>query len=138
MRLGAVIGLTALLVSLVAGCQTAPEQIKIPPLPAEGQAVGYADVVQRARALATSATEAFYIDKWGDVESAALGLEQTALYLPKATDVPPARRASLDAQLQSLIRESQELREAARKSDEKRTNATLQRIHLLVRELRPE
>ena len=122
----------------LAGCQTAPEQIKIPPLPAEGQPIAYADVVQRARVLATTATEAFYIDKWGEVESAALGLEQTALYLPKAADVPPARRASLDAQLQSLIRESQELRDAAKKNDEKRTNATLQRIHLLVRELRPE
>ena len=130
------VGLLAIVLSL--GCQTAPEQIKIPPLPAEGQPVTYSDVVQRARVLATTATEAFYIDKWGEVESAALGLEQTALYLPKSSDIPAARRASVDAQMQSLVRESQELRDAAKKSDEKRTNSTLQRIHLLVRELRPE
>jgi hypothetical protein len=136
MKRATCVGLLAIIV--FAGCQTAPEQIKIPPLPAEGQPVTYGDVVQRARVLATSATEAFYIDKWGEVESAALGLEQTALYLPKASDVPAARRASLDAQMQTLVRESQELREAAKKSDEKRTNSTLQRIHLLVRELRPE
>jgi hypothetical protein len=136
MRRATVLGLWAFV--LIAGCQTAPEQIKIPPLPVEGQPVTYADVVQRARVLATSATEAFYIDKWDEVESAAIGLEQTALYLPKAADVPAARRASLDAQLQALVRDSQELREAARKTDEKRTNSTLQRIHLLVRELRPE
>src|SRR5262249_43393738 len=109
------VGLLAIVLSL--GCQTAPEQIKIPPLPAEGQPVTYSDVVQRARVLATTATEAFYIDKWGEVESAALGLEQTALYLPKSSDIPAARRASMDAQMQSLVREAQELRDAAKKSD---------------------
>src|SRR5262249_37284279 len=98
----------------------------------------YGDAVQRARALATSATEAFYVDQWAGVESAAAGLEQIAQLLPRVSDVSPIRQASLAGQASALQQDAQELRAAARQSDEKKTNEALQRIHLRVRDLRSQ
>jgi len=118
------------------GCQTVPEQNRLQPLPTDGPPLAYREVVQKARSLATAATEAFYVDKWSEVEVAAVGLEQAALYLPRSSDIPEARQASLDASVKTLAKEAQTLRDAAKAKDENKTNETLQRIHLRVRELR--
>ena len=131
-----IVGTVALV--LLAGCQTQPEQLRVPPAPLEGQALSYRDSVARARNWATNAVEAFYVDKWAEVETAATGLEETARYLPKSIDVPAARKSSLEVQAVALQRDAQELRDYARKNDEKKANETLQRIHQRVRDLRPE
>src|SRR5262245_15882294 len=125
-----------LFVAVLAGCQSVPEPLKIQPLPADGQPLAYADAIQRARTLATSATEAFYVDRWPEVESAAVNLEETARILPKSPDVPPTLRASLDAHSTALLADVQILRESAKKKDEDKTNEVLQRIHLRVRKMR--
>jgi hypothetical protein len=121
------------------GCQSANDLRRpVQPLPVNGPALAYHDVVSRARLLATQATEAFYIDQWLEVEKAALNLEETARYLPKSTDVPTAQKFSIDTRSRTLEQESVALREAAKARDEKKTNDVMQRVNLLVRELRSE
>jgi hypothetical protein len=93
------------------------------------------EMVQRARTLAMSATEAFYRDDWTSVEAAGKGLEQTALYLPKSPDIPAARRASVEAQMQALQTEAQALQKAAQAKDVDKTNNSLQKVHSRVRSL---
>jgi hypothetical protein len=118
-----------------AGCALPPETLKLKPLPADGTGLAWNDMVQRARTLAMSATEAFYRDEWASVEAAAKGLEQTALYLPKSPDVPAARKASLEAQTQALLSDAQALQKAAQAKDVDKTNDSLQKVHLRVRSL---
>ena len=129
----------AIVAIALAGCITTADQNRaFQPLPTEGAPLAYKDVIARARALATAATEAFYIDQWPDVVKAATSLEETGQYLPRSAEVPPARKASLDARSDELVKEAQALRDAAKAKDEKKTNASMQKINLLVRELRPE
>ncbi len=127
---------TVIVLSLV-GCQ-APQDRLPPDLP---EAVGprpYAELLTRARAQAKVATEAFYINKWGDLEDAARGLEQTARYLSRAEEVPMARKQALTVLSGELGKEAGNLRKAVLSKDEKETTAVLTRINFKVRELRPE
>lgn len=123
-------------VLFLCGCQALQEPNRLQPLPADGTPIAYREVVQKARGCATAATEAFYIDNWAGVEAAATQLEQTAQYLPRSTEIPSARQASLEAAVTVLKKEAQTLRAAATAKDETKTNEALQRIHLRVRELR--
>jgi hypothetical protein len=127
--------LLALLLSL--GCQVPAERVQVMPLPADGQPLAYADVVQRARAQATTANEAFYVDKWAELSAAATGIEESAGLLRKAHEVPAARQASLAADADELAQRAGQLREAAGAKDVPRVNQLLQQINLKVRELRP-
>jgi hypothetical protein len=122
----------------VAGCQLPPEQVSIKPLPENGLPEHYADLIGRARLQATAANEAFYVNRWGDLEDAAKGLEQTASFLSKATDVPARHKDTLAAEAGDLGKGAIKLREAAKVQDVKLTTVELQRINLKVRELRPE
>jgi hypothetical protein len=124
--------------AVLAGCQLPAERIPLKPLPPEGEALPYSDLIQRTRLHATIATEAFYADRWPDLEEAARGLEQTARFLPKATEVPAQQKAGLAEKAGDLSKDAAQLREAAKAKDDKRTNEVLQRIHLQVRSLRPE
>jgi hypothetical protein len=124
---------------VAAGClATAEPRRPLQPLPVDGPPLAYRDVVARARGIATTATEAFYVDLWVEVERAAQSLEETAQYLPRTSDVPEVRKVSLEARSQALVKEAQALREAAKAKDEMKTTAAMQKINLLVRELRPE
>jgi len=127
--------LMAVAVAGMASCALPPEAIKIKPLPADGSGLAWNDMVQRARTLAMSATEAFYRDEWTSVEAAAKGLQQTAVYLPKSPDVPAARRAGLELQTQALLSEAEALQKAAQAKDVEKTNDSLQKVHLRVRSL---
>lgn len=130
--------LASVVCSLV-GCQLAPETRRsVPPLPAEGGLLSYRDVVQRARMQATMATEAFYVDQWSEVEVAAQGLEETAKYLLRAREIPATHQPMLATRSENLAKEAQALRLAVQSRDERRTTEVMQRINLLVRELRPE
>jgi hypothetical protein len=120
---------------LLTGCANAPEQIKVQPLPVDGPSLTWNELVQRSRMLAMSATEAFYRDEWTEVEHAGKSLEQTALHLPKSTDIPANRKASVDAHVQGLQTEAQNLQTAARAKDVDKVNENLQKIHARVRAL---
>jgi hypothetical protein len=120
------------------GCQLPPERVPLKPLPDDGPPQSYADLVNRARAQATAANEAFYINHWPDLEDAAKGLEVTARFLGKAADIPAKHKDSLPTEAGDLSKEALRLREAAKAHDARQTTETLQRINLKVRELRPE
>lgn len=128
----------ALIVFLLAGCQLPPERLPVQPIPENGQAPEYSDVVTRARLHAMTAIEAFYVNKWTDIEESARALEKTAALLPRATDVPAAQKDKLDKHATDLAREANQLREAAKAKDTKKTIDILQAILVKVREMRPE
>src|SRR5262245_22592804 len=99
------------------GCQIPSEQVPLKPLPEDGPPQAYADIVNRARVQASAANEAFYVNKWTDLEDAAKGLEQTAAYLNKSPDVPAKHKNLLSAEVNTLVKETGLLREAARAQD---------------------
>jgi hypothetical protein len=123
---------------MLTGCQVAAERVAVMPLPEEGDALSYADVVQRARFQATAANEAFYLDKWADLQEAATALEKTARYLAKSSEIPAPRKADLAARVEELTKLTGQLSEAAKVQDVKKANEALQQINLKLRELRPE
>src|SRR5258708_26369401 len=97
------------LLVLVPAC-TLPERAPLRPLPEDGPPLPYAELLTRTRAQTMIATEAFYINRWPDVEDAARGLEQTAHYLAKAEDVPAKQKDQLNALSTSLTKEAVTLR----------------------------
>lgn len=122
----------------LAGCVLpAEERLPVQPLQENGL-TNYADVVTRARLQASSATEAFYVNRWTDLEAAAQKLDQSARMLVKASDVPPRQKDKLPANADDLSRAAVDLAKAAKAQDVKQVNDLLQRINLRVRELRPE
>jgi hypothetical protein len=130
--------ITAVLLFILVGCQLPPERVPLKPLPEDGPPQCYVDLVGRARAQATAANEAFYINNWPDLEDAAKGLEITAQVLGKAADVPPAHKDTLPIEAGDLVKEAAKLREAAKAQDVRQATETLQRINLKVRELRAD
>lgn len=126
------------LLVIVVGCASTSERLAITPFPEEGQPVPYADLVTRARAQATAASEAFYVDRWGDLEDIASALEQTARFLPKATEPPAKIKETLPDKAETLRKDAVALKDAAKAKEVKKTNEVLTRINLQVRELRPE
>jgi Prokaryotic membrane lipoprotein lipid attachment site len=128
--------LAASLLVPLSACQLPPERVQLQRLPESGPPLPYAELLTRARVQATNATEAFYVNRWSELEDAASGLEQTARYLVKAEDVPPRHKDTLAVMSSDLGKLGGKLREAAVAKDVKSANDSLQRIHLKVRELR--
>jgi hypothetical protein len=95
-------------------------------------------LLTRARLQATAVTEAFQVNNWADMEEAARGLEQTARFLVKATDVPAKQKDTLPVLAGDLGKEAARLREVVKEKDVKQANEVLQRIHLKLRDLRLE
>jgi len=120
---------------VLVGCQLPPERLPRQ-LPDDNPPLPYAELLTRARAQARIATESLYVDRWGDLEDAARGLEQTSKFILKAEDVPPAHKGMLPKVCASLTADASKLREAAVMKDAKETTVVLQRINLAVRELR--
>src|SRR5947209_8497644 len=128
----------AVLFAALAGC-TAPEQrVPLPPLPEENPPnFRYSELLERARYQAAGATEAYYRNRWGELEEFAKGLEQTARFLPKAEAVPARRKENLAVLSRDLGQEAARLREASRTQDSKVANEAMTRVNTPVRELRP-
>jgi hypothetical protein len=122
---------------MLAGCQITAERVPLMPLPEGGDPLPYTDVVQRARSQAAAANEAFYADKWNELQEATTALEKTVRYFPKAADVPDKQKANLAARVADLAKLCGQLRDAAREQDVKKTNEAMQQINLKLRELRP-
>ncbi len=128
--------LPVLLLLCVCGCQVPSERQAVRPLPDDSPPLPYAELLTRARAQAKSATEAYYIDRWADLEDAARGLEQTARFLGKTYEVPARVRDRLEVKARDLGKEATALREAARAKDADKVKESLQRVHDQVRDLR--
>ncbi len=127
-----------LLCIVLAGCVMPAERVPLKPLGEDSPPQPYGDLLNRARVQATAATEAFYVNGWNDLAEFAKGLEQTARFLPKATDVPARLKDKLPAQASDLQKEAHQLREAAQTQNVKQVTEIMQRINLKVRELRLE
>ncbi|MBL8794655.1 MAG: hypothetical protein JNM56_12180 [Planctomycetia bacterium] len=125
---------------LATGCATVPaEPIPLQPLPADkDEGVEYGQILLRARQNAMSATEAFYLNQWNELDEAGRRLDQSARLLLMATAVPAKQKDKLDANAADLQKEAAALREAAKAQDTKRSSEVLQRLHLKVREMRAE
>jgi hypothetical protein len=122
----------------VLGCALPPERLPVMPLPEDGQPLPYGDIVQRARLQAAVANEAFYADRWSELEEAANGLEKIGRFLPKAGEAPAKFKGKLEDMSTGLIKDAADLRAAAQTKNVKGTNEALQRVNLRVREMRPE
>jgi hypothetical protein len=118
------------------GCQTSAERVPLKPLPDDGPPLPYAELLTRARLQAMNAQEMYYLDKWSDLEDAAKGLEQTAKYLPKASDIPANQKDTLPVTAGDLGKEATNLREAAKAKDKNKIEQSMNVIHSKVRELR--
>jgi len=119
----------------VVGCQLPPEQVPLKPLPEDGSPVAFADLAVRTRAQVDAAREAFYEDNWTIVEEAGRILEQTARLFTKTTDVPANHKDSLNVEAGDLAKEAGRLRDAGKNKDVKTANESLQKLHLIVRQL---
>jgi hypothetical protein len=124
------------LVLLFAGCQSPAERLPINRLPDDSPPLPYAELLTRARMQASAANEAFYVNRWSDLVDAAQGLEQTARFLPKATEVPAAHKEKLPDRASQLGKDAGTLHQAADAQDVQKANEALQRVNLQVRELR--
>ena len=118
------------------GCQAPPQRAPVAPLAEDSAPLPFADLVSRARSQAMTALEAYYVDRWAEVEDAARGLEQTARFLRRATEVPPTRQGDLSLRTDTLADAAKQLRDAAKAKAGEQVNAVLQRINSQVRELR--
>jgi hypothetical protein len=123
-------------VLILGGCQLPPERAVLQPLPSNGPPLPYAQLLTRVRNQAKAANEAFYVDRWGELEELANGIEQTAVFLGKAEDVPPNQKSTLGKTTSSLSKDAVKLRDAAKAKDVKNANAAMQRITLAIHELR--
>jgi hypothetical protein len=122
---------------LAIGCRLPPEREALRALP-ESRLFSYDELLHRARAQATAAVEAFYVDGWRDLEDAAAALEQTSRFLPKTSNIPASMQTKLDSEADALRREAVQLGDAARARQVQRTNEALQRLNLRIRELLPK
>ena len=129
------LSLAAFLLLLV-GCQSPAERLPINRLPDDSPPLPYAELLTRARMQASMANEAFYVNRWSDLVDAAQGLEQTARFLPKATEVPAGHKEKLPDRAANLGKEAGKLHQAAQAQDVPKANEALQRVNLQVRELR--
>jgi hypothetical protein len=125
-----------MLLLVLCGCQLPPERAPVQRLPENTPPMPYAELLTRARSLATAATEAFYVDKWADLEDAARTLEQTARFLAKAEDVPAKHKGHLTEMSAELVKDANRLLEAAQGKNVKATTDALQRVQSRIREMR--
>jgi hypothetical protein len=121
---------------ILAGCQSPAERLPISRLPEDSPPLPFPELLTRARMQASAANEAFYLNRWSDLEDAAQGLEQTSRFLPRATEVPAGHKEKLPDQATALGKEAGKLRQAANSQDVPKVNESLQRVNLQVRELR--
>ena len=128
--------LAAMALALAAGCTAPPERVPLQPLPETGQTLPYAELLTRARAQASAANDAFYVNRWGDLEDLAKGLDQTARFLAKASEVPARNKDTLNEVTADLAKNALKLKEAAVAKNVKDATEAMRLINVNVRQLR--
>jgi len=100
----------------------------------------YEELFSRARKQVAVAQEQFYLDKWDALVPTAELIEQSGSLLGKVKpeDAPERVRGKLTMQSKLLSEAAGELRVAAQEKDATKASAAMQRLHLALRELRPE
>lgn len=139
MRPPARLVITALLYFLCNGCQS-PEKQVLQPLPADAPPMPYADLVERARRQVWAAQEVFYRDNWDELVQAADALQQTAERLAQVpTDQLPMRcRSSWPKPADEFRAAAAQLRNHARQRDAVQSANAFQKLHLVLKDIRPD
>ncbi|MBX7103104.1 MAG: hypothetical protein K1X57_03435 [Gemmataceae bacterium] len=123
---------------LATGCATADKLSPVPiSLPEDAAATSYGDLHPKLRQLAWRATEGYYRDDWKELGETASSIEKAAKLLKSTKDVP-ARLVDLPGKCDALTSEATALKAAAAGPTPDAISARLQKIHNLIRELRPE
>ncbi len=124
------------LLSLGGCAATTADHSSLSPLPENGMARPYPELLIRLRSQATVATECYYTNDWDGLQVAAKGMVQTSSFLRNAIEVPVSAKESLAKIASDFGLESNLLLQAAKNRDEKSVNESLQKIHLQIRQLR--
>ncbi len=72
------------------------EKLAVPPLPQDGTAVPYSQVLARLAAQTNTAKEEHFLNHWDGVVDASNNLERSASYLLKAPELPPTHTATIE------------------------------------------
>src|SRR5262249_21612680 len=118
------------------GCVAPGERAPLKLLPEDSPALPYAELLTRARAQVNAAIDASYVNNWTELEDVARGLEQTAKFLPRATEVPAKQKDTLPVVAGDLGKEALALRDAAKSQSVDKTDDSLKHLHQTVRRLR--
>jgi hypothetical protein len=116
-------------------CSADGERLTVPPLPQDGTALPYSQVLGRLAAQTNSAKEEHFLNHWDGVADAATALEQSGGYLLKAPDLPPAHKAAIEKASRQLNGDIVKLRDAARRKDQSEALELIRRLHNQIRDL---
>ncbi len=108
------------------------ESLALSPLPDDGRALVYAELVARAQLQFDVATEALNKTQWENLKSVAEDLKETALRLPTATKVPEEYQNGLSDWVNELAKEADRLVENADRKDAVKAEDTLANIQNLL------
>jgi hypothetical protein len=106
-----------------------------PPLPKDGSAVPYRQILTRLSAQANTAKEEHFLSNWDGVVDASAGIENSTAYILKAPDLPILHRSKIEKSSSELHSNAVKLREAARKKDQTESLDLIRRIHNQIHEL---
>lgn len=111
------------------------EQIAVPPLPKDGTALPYSQVLSRLSAQTNAAKEEHFLNRWDGLVDATVTLEQSTSYLTRSPDLPPTHKATIEKSAEELKANIVKLREAARKKDQNESLELIRRMHNQIRDL---
>ena len=106
-----------------------------PPLPRDGTALPYSQVLTRLSAQTNAAKEEHFLNHWDALVDVSLTLEQSAGYLLKSPDLPPTHKVQIEKTVGDLNVNILRLREAGRRKDQTESLEMIRRIHNEIREL---
>ncbi len=121
------------------GCASTDRLVPAPVvLPEAGATTNFTDLYPKIRQLAWRATEAFYRDDWKELGEDAQAINKAADLLKTAKEPPTRLVANLGEKCTLLASEAEQLRSAAQAPAPEQISTHLQKVHNLIRELRPE
>ncbi len=120
---------------LAVSCCGEGERIGVAPLPQDGTALPYSQVVARLSAQTKTAKEEHFMNRWDGIVDASVALEQSANYLLRSPDLPPTHKAAIEKTSGEIKSDILKLREAARKKDQSESLELIRRLHNEVRGL---
>ncbi|MFL5327800.1 MAG: hypothetical protein ACJ8C4_02710 [Gemmataceae bacterium] len=125
------------LVAFPIGCASS-DRIAPVVIPTDGANTDYVEFLPQLRSLAWRTTEAFYRDRWDELDEAAQTLDRAIKVLPQSKNIPQRLQADLPARCTVISEECAKLRQASRERSAAAASDHLQKIHVAIRELRSE
>jgi sec-independent protein translocase protein TatC len=104
----------------------------LPPLPDEGKAVEFSQLVGRAQLQAAAATGALTAHRWVDMKSISQGLQAAVNRLPEATKVPEDLQENFASWSEDLSQKAAELSKQVDREDADKAEKALQQIQTLL------